>query len=165
MRFLVDASLPRRTSDPIRRHGHEALDVRDVGPSLALDPAVASYARTHGYILLTGDFDFADIRLYPPADFPGIAVIDRPEDSSIAEVLALVGRLLDAPGVVDGLPGRLAIVDSRRIRLRPSLPQTDVGALTESRGAPSTDELATRCRVRRIYHSRHDLIHLLSHNT
>jgi hypothetical protein len=29
--FLVDASLPRTTSDLLRRYGHQATDVRDIG--------------------------------------------------------------------------------------------------------------------------------------
>ncbi len=121
MRFLIDASLPRSTASPIRQRGHDALDVRDVGPSLALDPAVAAYAKAHEFALVTADFDFADIRVYPPEAYHGIVVIDRPVDSSIAEVMALVDRFLDSPGILSALTGRLIIVDARRIRVRPAL--------------------------------------------
>jgi predicted nuclease of predicted toxin-antitoxin system len=31
MRFLIDADLPRSVAEVIRRHGHEAIDVRDIG--------------------------------------------------------------------------------------------------------------------------------------
>jgi hypothetical protein len=31
MRFLVDASLPRSAAPMLRRLGHEAVDVRDIG--------------------------------------------------------------------------------------------------------------------------------------
>ncbi len=118
MHFLVDASLPRSTAGLIRQRGHDAQDVRDLGPSLALDPAVAAHARANRLALITADFDFGDIRVYPPQDYHGIIVIDRPEDAPVGEVLALVERLLDTPKVLAALPGRLAIVDPRRIRLR-----------------------------------------------
>jgi len=33
MRFLIDEDLPRSTDDLLRRYGHEAIDVRDIGLS------------------------------------------------------------------------------------------------------------------------------------
>ena len=88
----------------------------------APDAQIAQYAKTHQLTLLTADFDFADIRVYPPGDYFGIAVIDRPENATIAQVNALIERLIDDPQTLGLLPGRLAIVDTRRIRLRPAAP-------------------------------------------
>jgi hypothetical protein len=122
MHFLIDASLPRSTAALLRQRGHDATDVRDVGPALALDPAIAAYAKANQFALITADFDFADVRAYPPADYAGIVVIDRPQGATVSAVLAPIERLLDAPDVLAALPGRLAIVDVLRIRLRPALP-------------------------------------------
>ncbi len=41
MRFLIDADLPRTAGDVVRRHGHEAIDVRDIGMRSAKDPKIA----------------------------------------------------------------------------------------------------------------------------
>ena len=71
MRFLIDADLPRSSSEVIRRHGHEAVDVRDVSPSVAKDPQIARYAQSEGLCLITGDYDFADLRNYPPDQVRG----------------------------------------------------------------------------------------------
>jgi hypothetical protein len=95
MRFLIDADLPRPVAPLVRSLGHEATDVRDVGLGEAPDAEIAAYARAHELCLLTGDFDFADIRDYPPEHYYGIVVLSR-------------------------LPGRLAIVEPGRIRLRPA---------------------------------------------
>ena len=121
MHFLIDSSLPRGTGAVVRRAGHQASDVRDLGLGSAADELVAQRARDDGLALITADFDFADIRFYPPQDFSGIVVIDRPDNASVAEVLEMVASFLDVPVVLAGLPGRLAIVDRRRIRLRPAL--------------------------------------------
>jgi predicted nuclease of predicted toxin-antitoxin system len=122
MDFLIDASLPRSAADVVRRHGHGPTDVRDIGLGSAPDDQVAQHARANRQALLTADFDFADIRHYSPQDYHGIAVIHRPENAKIAEVLELVERLFAEAEVVAALPGRLAIVDRRRIRLRPAVP-------------------------------------------
>jgi len=121
MHFLIDASLPRSTADLVRRAGHEATDVRDIGLGPAADQQVARHARASGHALISADFDFGDIRLYLPQDYQGIVVIESPEDATVAEVLQIIARLLGEPDVLAALPGRLAIVDRHRIRLRPAM--------------------------------------------
>jgi predicted nuclease of predicted toxin-antitoxin system len=120
MRFLVDANLPRSTALVLRRLGHDVEDVRDVLPGGAEDETVASHAQRRGRALVTRDFDFADIRNYPPAEYAGLVVLDLPEDATAA----LVNRTLESfarnSAILARLPGRLAIVESWRIRLRPS---------------------------------------------
>jgi predicted nuclease of predicted toxin-antitoxin system len=72
MRFLVDEDLPRSTNDVLRRYKHEAIDVRGIGLRGAKDHQIAAYAQSEGLCLLTGDFDFSDIRNYPPGVVFGI---------------------------------------------------------------------------------------------
>ncbi len=90
MRFLIDADLPRATGEHLRRTGHDAFDVRDSGLGDAKDHEIAAYAQAHKLCLLTGDF--ADIRNYPPHSYE----------------------------VLTRLPGRLAIVEPGRVRIRSS---------------------------------------------
>lgn len=68
MHFLIDADLPRSVSDVLQAYGHEAIDVRDIGLRNAIDTTIARYAQQEGLCLLAGDFDFSDIRTYPPAE-------------------------------------------------------------------------------------------------
>ena len=62
MRFLIDADLPRSTGTLFQRYNHEAVDVRDIGLRGAKDRQIAAYARGKGLCLVTGDFDFSNIR-------------------------------------------------------------------------------------------------------
>jgi hypothetical protein len=89
VRFLIDADLPRSAKALLEKHGHEAIDVRDVGLRKAKDPVIARYAQDHRACLLTGDFGFADIRNYPPAAYAGIAVLELPRDASTTFILAV----------------------------------------------------------------------------
>lgn len=121
MRFLIDASLPRSCGRVLRKLGHDALDVRDLNMRTTPDELIAAYALSKGLALVSADFDFADIRDYPPAEYHGIIVIDRPEDALVAEVLSMLERFASDPSRVAAMPGRLAIVGRSRIRFRPPL--------------------------------------------
>jgi predicted nuclease of predicted toxin-antitoxin system len=120
VRFLIDADLPRSTRALLEKCGHEAIDVRDIGLRSAKDPVIAGYAQDHQACLLTGDFGFADIRNYPPGKYHGIVVFELPRDATVVSILRLIEDFLTQPPVLTQLPGRLAIVEPGRIRLRPS---------------------------------------------
>jgi predicted nuclease of predicted toxin-antitoxin system len=65
MRFLIDADLPYSLESLLVAYRHDALHVRDVGLGGAPDADIAKLARSERLAILTGDFDFADIRNYP----------------------------------------------------------------------------------------------------
>ena len=120
MRFVIDADLPRPTADLVRSFGHEAVDVRDIGLGGAPDVRIVAYAHTHAACLLTGDFDFADIRHYPPENFSGIVVFVFPDDANRQIILNLIKAFFEEPAVLEQLSGRLAIAEPGRVRLRPA---------------------------------------------
>ncbi len=120
MRFLIDADLPRSARPLLEQHGHQAVDVRDIGLGNAKDPAIARCAHEQHATLLTGDFGFADIRNYPPDHYHGIVVLELPADADAPFILSLIDGFLRQEAVMQKLPGRLAIVSVGRIRLRPA---------------------------------------------
>jgi len=117
--FLIDASLPRPTAALVVSYGHAATDVRDIGMGTASDPQIAAHAQANQLILLTKDQNFGNVLDYPPDQYHGIAVVEPPARAGRAAVLGLVEQLLRQKDVIDGLPGRLAIIQPGRIRLRP----------------------------------------------
>ena len=122
MRFLLDANMPRSAVGAIQRLGHEAVDVRDVGLGGADDAQIAAYAKEHNLALVTRDFDFSDIRNYPPAEYAGIIVLELPDDAVAATVVKVVESFLSQTQLLSHVVGRLAIVESWRVRFRPTLP-------------------------------------------
>lgn len=48
----------------------------------APDDVIAAYARDNHLVLVTRDFDFADIRNYPPSLYQGIVVLKLQEDAT-----------------------------------------------------------------------------------
>jgi hypothetical protein len=71
--------------------------------------------------VIAHDFDFSDIRNYPPAEFAGIIVLELPDDAVAATVVKVVESFLSQPQLLSQLAGRLAIVESWRARFRPGI--------------------------------------------
>lgn len=120
MHFLIDADLPRRSGELLRRLGHEAQDVRDISLGSASDVVIAERAKRDGLCLVTGDFGFADIRNYPPEKYAGLVVLAAPPDATAGILLAMLEGFVGQPRLLKRLPGRLAIVEPGRVRFRPA---------------------------------------------
>ena len=89
MRFFIDADLPNRAAEVVRELGHDALLSREIGRATAPDDEVAAYATANDRCLITGDFDFADVRVFDPSRYAGIVVLTLPRtaDTPYIEVL------------------------------------------------------------------------------
>jgi predicted nuclease of predicted toxin-antitoxin system len=118
MRFLIDADLPRSTAALLRRYNHEATDVCDIGLGGAKDREIAAYARCEGLCLLTGDFDFSNVRNYQPKQYSGIVVLRLPKISTASFILKLLETFLKQYQIVTQIIGKLVIIESGRIRIR-----------------------------------------------
>lgn len=121
MRFLLDANMPRSAAGAVQRLGHEAVDVRDVALGGADDAQIAAYPKERKLALVTRDFDFSDVRNYPPADYAGIIVLELPDDAIAATVVKVLESFLSQPELLAQVSGRLAIVGSWRVRFRPAV--------------------------------------------
>lgn len=118
MQFLIDEDIPRSTGDLLRRYGHKAVDVRDVGLRGAKDFQIASYAQSKSLCLITGDFDFSNIRNYPPAQYAGLIVLSIPKDATASFILNLIEGFLQREKLIIHISGKLAIVEPGRVRIR-----------------------------------------------
>ncbi|MBE7500489.1 MAG: DUF5615 family PIN-like protein [Verrucomicrobiales bacterium] len=120
MKFLLDANLPRSSAPLLLGLGHSVEDVREVLPPGADDDTVAARAQSQRSVLISRDFDFADIRNYPPETYSGLVVLELPDDATAAQVNKTLETFVRNPDFLDRLPGRLAIVSSWRVRFRPA---------------------------------------------
>ena len=74
MRVKLDENLPIQFKRLFTESGHDAATVLDEGIGGATDVEIASACLAEDRVLLTQDLDFADIRAYPPSEYPGIVV-------------------------------------------------------------------------------------------
>ncbi|MBP7053937.1 MAG: DUF5615 family PIN-like protein [Phycisphaerae bacterium] len=116
MQFKTDENIPLEAVELLRSTGHDAASV--YGQSLGGHPdrRIASVCKQENRALITLDTDFADIRTYPPADYPGLLVL-RLAKQSTPEVLRVIRRLLEVLRTSD-CRGQLWIVEHERIRVR-----------------------------------------------
>jgi len=116
MRFKTDENIPTEAVDLLRAAGHDAVSVFDQSLGGHADSRIASVCQQEDRALVTLDTAFADIRTYPPADYPGLLVV-RLTKQSASEVVRVTRQLLDVLQTAD-CRGRLWIVEPRRIRVR-----------------------------------------------
>jgi predicted nuclease of predicted toxin-antitoxin system len=109
MRFKVDENLLNEAAFVLRDAGHDVVTALEEFPAGTEDHVLASACRNEQRILLTCDLDFADIRTYPPDEYPGLIVF-RLRRQSRPRVLAAVAKLMPML-VSEPLKGRLWIVD------------------------------------------------------
>jgi predicted nuclease of predicted toxin-antitoxin system len=116
MKFKVDENLPIEVATQLQEAGYDALTVLDQALSGEFDPTIAAICQQEERVLLTLDLDFADIRSYPPAQYPGIIVF-RLVQQDKPHVLTVLNRLI--PLLIDAeVVHRLWIVEEERIRIR-----------------------------------------------
>jgi len=116
LKFKIDENLPVELARDLLVAGHEAVTVDDQQLVGSNDRDLSEICRSEGRVLVTLDLDFADIRTYPPENYPGLIVLrlgrqDKPH------VLDIFQKLLKAIGR-EPLEGRLWIVEENRIRIR-----------------------------------------------
>jgi hypothetical protein len=70
--------------------------------------------------IITGDYDFSDIRNYPPSQYTGLVVLNIPKNSTAKYILNLIEEFLKQKNLISELPGKLAIVEPGRIRIKKS---------------------------------------------
>ena len=116
MRFKVDENLPGELAQLLGDHGHEAHTVLDQRLGGSPDPTISEVCKREGRVLITLDLGFADIRAYPPAEYPGLVVL-RLRRTDKRTVLAAARRLIKFLEAETPMR-RLWIVDQRRIRVR-----------------------------------------------
>ena len=114
-KFKLDENLPTETADVLRGAGHDAVSVLDQQMGGQPDGNVAAVCQQEDRVVVTLDLDFADIRAYPPADYPGIVVL-RLARLDKRRVLSIMQRLV-ALVAQEPLAGKLWIVDESSVRV------------------------------------------------
>ena len=112
--FKTDENLPTEVLEVLRTAGFDAISAVDQGLGGAVDPHVSDACKREGRALLTLDVDFADIRAYPPEEYPGIVVL-RLARQDKHTILKVVSRVAQHLGTLP-LQGQLWIVEESRIR-------------------------------------------------
>ena len=116
MKFKIDENLPNEIADDLRALGFDADTVHDEGMTGAPDPQLLARILAEDRVLLTMDKGIADVRRYPPNQYPGI-VLFRPARHGRNQCLAFVRQHLPLLLPLN-LAGHLYVVTQYGIRVR-----------------------------------------------
>ena len=116
MKVKLDENIPGAAVEVLRLRGHDVDTVLAESLGGQDDPTVLSAATDEGRLLFTLDRGFGDVRAYPPGTHPGIIVL-RPDDQSIATVIAMVESLLEHHAIND-LARCVTVVQRNVLRIR-----------------------------------------------
>ena len=93
MLFKIDENMPLEAVELLHQAGHLAHTVFDEQLAGHPDSNVAATCQVEQRVLITLDVDFADIRVYSPAQYAGLVVL-RPRIQAKPTVLALLSQLI-----------------------------------------------------------------------
>lgn len=74
MKILVDMGLAPVVADELRRAGHAAVHLHEVGLGRLSDREILSLAATEGRVVLTHDLDFSDLLAASGERLPSVVV-------------------------------------------------------------------------------------------
>jgi predicted nuclease of predicted toxin-antitoxin system len=114
MKFKLDENLPIELLTDLHGLDHDADTVQQEGLSGSPDPPILE--RVQDRVFLTMDKGIADVRAYPPKQYPGL-ILFRPRTSGRQAVLDFVRQHLPVLLRAD-LAGHLLVVTERGIRIR-----------------------------------------------
>ncbi len=116
MKFKIDENLPIEFADLLIVRGYEATTV--IGQKLQGKPddTILGACLREKRILVTLDLDFADIKTYPPAQFPGFIVFRVPRQNKriLTNLFQRIIPLINQKP----LEHRLWIIEETQIRIR-----------------------------------------------
>jgi predicted nuclease of predicted toxin-antitoxin system len=116
MRFNVGENLHDDIAVALRSRGHDAMTVHDQSMRGSSDARLSEVCRAEGRAIISFDLDFANVRDYPPGDYPGLIAL-RLVDQSRPYVLRIFASVLDLLDREE-LTGCLWVVEENRVRIR-----------------------------------------------
>lgn len=114
-RLKLDESLPRSVEAVFGDAGFDVHTVHEEQLAGRPDGEVAEACRQESRALVTLDRDFADIRIFRPADYAGLVLL-RPARQDATSLGRLAWRLVKLMAERDPV-GALWVVEEKRIRI------------------------------------------------
>lgn len=94
MKLLVDMNLSPSWASWLAQHGFEAVHWSTIGAATAPDDELLSWARGHGFVVLTNDLDFSSILAATCGQTPSVVQI-RSQDLISEAAMRVIVRAIE----------------------------------------------------------------------
>jgi len=116
MKFLIDNALSPRFAERLTKLGHDAVHVREIGLSSALDEVIFDYASKENMIIVSEDTDFGTILAMRESIKPSF-ILFRMENKHTENLLNIF--VSNLPDIQESLEqGSVVVFEDQRIRIR-----------------------------------------------
>ena len=116
-RFILDEDVPLSLAVALRRAGHDASHIQEVGLKGATDREVFDFARSRQAALVTADVELADARALHGELHYGLVLVRMPPEMPASTVIMETTRLLERIAEED-LEDSLLVLEPGRVRIR-----------------------------------------------
>ena len=119
MRFLIDNALSPGMAEGLRKAGHDAIHVRDLGLASATDHEILIKALAEERIIVSADTDFGTLLALSDLAKPSFILFRRTDKRPVSLLMHLLANLSQTEKDLN--KGAVVVFEDNRIRIR-SLP-------------------------------------------
>lgn len=116
MNFLIDNALSPSMDEGLKKAGHDAIHVRDLGMGMATDKEIMDFALKEDRVIVSADTDFGTLLALRDLSKPSFVLFRRSDKrpvSLLIQLLANFGQFEDALNT-----GAVVVIEDKRIRIR-----------------------------------------------
>jgi len=119
LRFLIDNALSPGMAEGLRKAGHDAIHVRDLGLASATDHEILIKALAEERIIVSADTDFGTLLALSDLAKPSFILFRRTDKRPVSLLMHLLANLSQTEKALN--KGAVVVFEDNRIRIR-SLP-------------------------------------------
>jgi predicted nuclease of predicted toxin-antitoxin system len=116
LRFLIDNALSSSMAEGLKKAGHDAVHVRDLGMGKATDREIMDVAFKEDRIIVSADTDFGTLLALRNLTKPSFILFRRSDKRPVALLMQLLANLEQIEIALN--EGAVVVIEDKRIRIR-----------------------------------------------